>query len=292
MSRWFRWYEGTVEDAKFRHVAHLSRVTVRDVIALWAFILEDAAHLDHRGVCERPATFMTAALDFDEGVVERILSAMEESGLIHDPEGPVRVCNWDKRQFESDIDKTAARRKREQRKRDGAQGHEDVTRDTGGSESETEAEKKESRRVAKATTPNLEFEEFWKTYPKREGDNPKSPARKAFEAAVKQGFDPKVIIAGLRIGTARNHDKVGTRFIPRASTWLNERRWEQYTQSAEAAAQPDVPIDWDQILGTFKQFGRWPSSGYGGQPGMVSCRVPAEVLRKHGYDPPQAAAVA
>jgi hypothetical protein len=45
MSRWFRWYEGTSEDGKFRTVARMSRVTVRDVLALWAFMLEDAATL-------------------------------------------------------------------------------------------------------------------------------------------------------------------------------------------------------------------------------------------------------
>jgi hypothetical protein len=63
-------------------------------------------------------------------------------------------------------------------------------------------------------------------------------------------------------------------------------------QPRPPATDGTAPIDWDQILATFKQFGRWPSSGYGGQPGMVSCRVPAETLRKHGYDPPSAVAVA
>lgn len=169
MSRWFRWYEGTVEDAKFRHVARLSRVTLRDVIALWAFILEDAAHLDHRGVCERPAQFMAAALDFDDGVVELILEAMAEAGLIHEPDGPVSVCNWNKRQFESDIDKTASRRKREQRSRDADTSHKHVTRDTGGSETDTETDKKKKEAIGakQVRTYSDDFEsQFWKPYPR------------------------------------------------------------------------------------------------------------------------------
>jgi hypothetical protein len=294
MSRWVRWYEGTVEDAKFRVVARMSRVTVRDVVALWAFILEDAGHLDHRGVCKRNEKFMTATLDFKEGVVDRILKSMEETDLVSIGNDGVTVCNFKRRQFDSDVDRTATRRKREQRERDNETSHEHVTRDTGGSESETytEEEKKESRRVARATAPNSDFDEFWKAYPKRKGENPKAPARKLFDAAVKQGADPKAIIAGVKAACARNRDKIGTEFIPQAVKWLRDRRWEDYAQAAEAAAHPDAPIDWDQILATFKQFGRWPSSGYGGQPGMVSCRVPAETLRKHGYDPPSAVAVA
>lgn len=146
MSRWVRWYEGTTEDAKFRVVARLSRVTVRDVIALWAFILEDAGHLDHRGVCKRNEDFMAATLDFEEGVVERILEAMKANEMISVGHGEITVCNFCKRQFESDTDPTASRRQREKRQRDRSSRNGPVTRDSRGSDTDTdtEAEKKES----------------------------------------------------------------------------------------------------------------------------------------------------
>lgn len=140
MSRWFRWYEGTTEDGKFRVVARMSRVTVRDVLALWAFILEDAAHLDHRGVCTRNEDFMAAILDFQEGEVETILQAMEEAKMISVGMGNITVCNWDKRQFESDADSTATDRQRRKRARDTGAGHEPVTRDTATSDTDSEAE--------------------------------------------------------------------------------------------------------------------------------------------------------
>src|SRR5690606_3829514 len=79
---------------------------------------------------------------------------------------------------------------------------------------ETEKEKNIGA-VAIATRPKVsenKFEEFWKAYPKRKGDNPKSPARKQFFAAVRQGTDPDAIISGVRRACERNRDKIGTEF--------------------------------------------------------------------------------
>jgi hypothetical protein len=152
MTRWFRWYEQTCEDGKFRAVARLSRVTVRDVIALWAFLLEDAANLEHRGVCQRNEDFMSSVLDFEDGTVERILEAMEDLKMVSVGHGAITVINWGKRQFESDADPTASRRQRDKRNRDKGSSHDPVTRDTGGSDTDTdtEAEKKESKKEMRA----------------------------------------------------------------------------------------------------------------------------------------------
>lgn len=140
MSRWFRWYEGTSEDGKFRLVARKSRVTVRDVIALWAFMLEDAAHLDHRGVCFRDEDFMAAALDFENGVVETILSAMQYVDMISVGPGGITICNWTKRQFESDVDKTSVERKKRQREKESQSDHIPVTRDSRSPDSHSDTE--------------------------------------------------------------------------------------------------------------------------------------------------------
>lgn len=75
------------------------------------------------------------------------------------------------------------------------------------------------------------FDGFWSEYPKRAGDNPKAPARKAYDALIKSGVDPGVIIAGLRKAIEANRDKIGTQYIPQAVTWLKERRFEQYTEA-------------------------------------------------------------
>jgi hypothetical protein len=92
-----------------------------------------------------------------------------------------------------------------------------------------EVDKKESRAVAPRRAAVEEaFEEFWKVYPKRKGANPKAPARKLFDAAVKSGADPKAIIAGAKRCAEQDHDKINTEFIPQAVKWLRDRRWEDY----------------------------------------------------------------
>ena len=234
MSRWFRWYEGTSEDAKFRVVARLSRVTVRDVIALWAFILEDAAHLEHRGVCKRNEDFMAATLDFDDGVVERILEAMENNEMISVGHGAITVCNFSKRQFESDADPTASMRQREKRARDKQPSHTPVTRDSRGSDTDTDTdtdtedrtEQKDIRAVAKATRPpDLVFEEFKAVYPKRKGANPWKSAFAVFSKLIRDGTDPKEIIGAAKDGVGFDRDKIGTEYIPQAVKWLRDERF-------------------------------------------------------------------
>jgi hypothetical protein len=80
----------------------------------------------------------------------------------------------------------------------------------------------------KAESCALEFEEFWKAYPKREGSNRKSPALKIFRSAVKRGTTPAEIIIGAKKFAEREATNVGTRFIPMATTWLNDRGWEEF----------------------------------------------------------------
>lgn len=96
--------------------------------------------------------------------------------------------------------------------------------------------------VANATRTDRDevFEEFWKTYPKRDGVNPKAPARKAFCALTKSGVDARLIIDGARRCAVADHDKIGTPYIPQAVKWLRDRRWEDY----QATAPPDAEPAW------------------------------------------------
>ena len=96
-----------------------------------------------------------------------------------------------------------------------------------------------------------QFEEFWKAYPKRKGDNPKAPAQKQFFAAVKQGADPDAIISGVKRACEKNRDKIGTEFIPQAVKWLRDRRWEDYTDA------PDVPSGFVLSLKTPEPVRAW-----------------------------------
>lgn len=156
-NQWLRWYRGTVEDAKFRHIARQAKVNISDVIAVWAVLLEDAASYQHRGVVTRDEDWIATILDFEDGMAEQILESMQAVGMVSIGHGAITICNWGARQFESDIDKTAAERKKRQRERQSQAGHNDVTRDTTVShasvtapDTDTDTDTKKEKRVVAA----------------------------------------------------------------------------------------------------------------------------------------------
>jgi hypothetical protein len=159
---------------------------------------------------------------------------------------------------------------------------------------ETEAEgeaqgKKETDKppVAEATRGVSEkFEEFWKERPRRDGDDPRKPAEKKFNALVKTGVDPDVMISGAKLASvaARERGIYGTKFVPQTVKWLNDQRFVDYAAEAYTAAQtPAEEGDafWDAVLTSFKRFGTW-SREAGPNLESPDCRVPPEMLSKHG----------
>ncbi len=82
-------------------------------------------------------------------------------------------------------------------------------------------------RISAASASKWFDEKFWPNVPKRDGQNPKEPARKKIIAALISGENPDLILAGLsRLtqGLARRN-KIGTEFVPRAITWINGKGW-------------------------------------------------------------------
>lgn len=100
--------------------------------------------------------------------------------------------------------------------------------------------------VAKATRPaSSRFEDFWKEYPKRDGDNPRKPAEKKFNALVKTGVDPEVMVSGSRKASAdaRARGVYGTKFVPQAIKWLNDQRFHDYAVAAVSISSDDGLIE-------------------------------------------------
>jgi hypothetical protein len=97
------------------------------------------------------------------------------------------------------------------------------------------------------------FEEFWAAKPAREG-NSRAKAFASFVRAV-EGYEeqirgrkvshppapPEVIIAGAHRWheMTEKQGNAGTRFVPMASTWLNQRRWEDANE-ASTSEKPRV----------------------------------------------------
>ncbi len=87
-------------------------------------------------------------------------------------------------------------------------------------------------------------------FPKRKGSNPKHPARAKFFRAVKSGVDPELIISGA--GRYAEDPQTGTEFICMASTWLNQRRWEDYPPAEITILTPERRAE---ILAKIKRAG-------------------------------------
>lgn len=119
---WFRWWHGTLTDAKFQWVARKSGQSFPTVIAMWVALLERASSAgegETRGAteCNGDATDATDAtrcnvaatrgniegfdcdvhdvlFGVDDGSCARILAALTEKGLVCNG----RIGNWEKRQ--------------------------------------------------------------------------------------------------------------------------------------------------------------------------------------------------
>ena len=118
------------------------------------------------------------------------------------------------------------------------------------------------------------FEEFWKAYPRREGPNPKKPARTRFNQLVKAGHDPAAIIAAAR-QLAKEHPKP-TRFVPQAVTWLNQER------HADAIGDPSrlVAADqWQRRLEHARKNRKWPVGQWGPRPHEPGCLAPPDLVQ-------------
>jgi hypothetical protein len=85
---------------------------------------------------------------------------------------------------------------------------------------------------------DLGFERFKAAFPKRDGANPWTPAKKAWDKAIREGARPAEIIAGAEhyaIVVAKIDDR---QKICRASTFLNEKRGPDRNESIRGKRDP------------------------------------------------------
>lgn len=138
MADWFRWWHGTVTDAKFGVISMKANCSLPEVIAVWAYLLEHASQCHVRGDVSRYVTAVTHDVTNHENVTDRhegvteiawalrmrhetvtaIVTAMRDGCLITDG----RIEAWERRQpvREDAVTtgaKTAAQRAKEYRDR-------------------------------------------------------------------------------------------------------------------------------------------------------------------------------
>jgi hypothetical protein len=79
-----------------------------------------------------------------------------------------------------------------------------------------------------------EFLQWWALYPKGVG---KRPAQEAWDKALQMGATPERLTAALQAALPELRKK-DPQYIPHASTWLNQGRWEDETAAVLARAAP------------------------------------------------------
>lgn len=225
MSRWFRIYDEMLDDPKMQR---LPAETFRAVVNLWCLASRNGGRLP-------PFSDIAFALRITESNAVTLLDELVTLGFLdHDDDG-LRPHNWDKRQYKSDnTDATNAdRQKRFRERRRNAVTPVTVTATRTDTESEQiQKEKNIGRSQATRPPSDSDFEQFRKVYPKRAGTDPKAPALKKFQAAVRGGAEPAEIIAGARryADDMRKSNKIGTEYVKQSMTWLNQRLWEDYAE--------------------------------------------------------------
>ena len=87
---------------------------------------------------------------------------------------------------------------------------------------------------AKRDVVDEKFDEAWRQYPKREGSNSKQAAQRAWNARIREGIDPDVLVAAVVSYAAamKAAGNIGTPYVKQASTFFGrDRHFEEFAKS-------------------------------------------------------------
>lgn len=151
-------------------------------------------------------------------------------------------------------------------------------------------------KVPKGTEPEG-FAEFWDAYPKRDGDNPRKTALRAYATALRKGADPPQILRAVRAHASdlASKGKLGTEFVPQASTWLNQERFERFAAvmfpAGREGSGPDAFLaglsddDWrGHARRWLSNGGQWLLSQRTPPPDHPDTKVPKHIVAELGLD--------
>jgi hypothetical protein len=254
LSRWFRFYDDAINDPK---VLKLSDKTYRVWVGMLCLASKGGGVLPH-------FDDMVLLLRMKASQLQPELEHLILVGLLDHGDGGISPHNWNARQYKSDVSTERVKRFRN--------GERNVSETPPDTEQITE-----QKQIVSGA-----FDDFWKAYPRRDGANPKEPARKLFLQAVKGGADPEAIIAGARRCGEKEARNVGTPYIPQAVKWLRDRRWEDYN----AAAVVELPNEetqkklWVMFLEKWKQTGNWDSRNIPA-PWLTDCPIPKDLIEQY-----------
>lgn len=216
MSRWYRAYEGTVTDPKLGEAAMVAGCSKSIAIAAWHAILESAASTQDGGRFDTTPRRVAVTLGEGLPVIEALFSAFNELDMAKDG----LVCNWMRRQFESDSSTERSRKLRERRKNVVSEDATLQGRCATPPDTEAETEKKE--------TPSL-----------RSGvDAAPAPAPKKSKRQVKTTFPKDLEYGPAHEQVARKWGVPDERMLPEFEKWKSHH-------IAKGSLMSDWPAAWD-----------------------------------------------
>jgi hypothetical protein len=241
---WFRVYDEALDDPRLQRLpASLFRT--------WFNVLCVASR--NGGVLPE-ITDLAWMLRTRPGALSRRLDALKAAGLLEETDGRLRPVEWEKRQFvERPADPTAAERMRRFRER-AADRNGAVTPTVTNAPIEEEASlDQDSLPAPERGNASDAFDEFWQAFPKRDGDNPKAPARAEWGKAIAGGADPQRVIAAAKAYAAATAGRE-RKYVASAARWLSERRWQSDTPQQSTSTPAPLGV-W--ISATSPEWPAW-----------------------------------
>jgi hypothetical protein len=246
--------------------------------------------LDRGELCHS-VRFMADAWKWSKSRVDRFLKKLENRDMLRDTSRDGNkvyfVSNYSKFQVTAmptrDSDGDDAR--------DTSGTDAGQVRDTSGTnEKKGRREERSSLRSDSVHAPvDDEFAVFWAAYPKREGSNPKEPARQSYQRARRRGVTAPELLEGARQYAAKMAGEP-RRYVAQAVTWLNQSRWRD--EGADGHVQnpsqlplgPADPNAWplsfpEDVCRRAFLDDRW-LIGMGPEPGYGGCKVPRDVQER------------
>jgi hypothetical protein len=262
MSRWFRFYDDTVNDPK---VLRLSDELYR----AWTILLCFASK--HEGKLP-PADDIAIALRAKPAKVCEWITKLVKGGLIDQTETGFEPHNWNGRQYKTDVtDPTAAERMKRYRKNKRNERNATVT------VTRPEAETEQIQSRADARGESSVSEKILRTDLMEAFGPSRSPDLSRASVWLSKGYSTTLILEVVKDGLARKPDIATLNYFDAALAEKHANQPERPSEKASSAAN----IDMDKVAKMFKETGVW--SRYAGpEPGMLGCKCPPEILAKHG----------
>lgn len=253
---WYRMYHGAPTDPCWLVVGRMAGVVPGMAWSVWTAVLDRASQAGDRGCvegfdCEAIAAFF----GYETEQVQSVLDALAERGMLVDG----RVAAWDKRQPKRPNDNSLERvRKHRAAKRSVTHGNATKREET---TDKIRVDKKETD-TADVSEADMLFELAWKAYPRRP-NNSKADARRAWNARINDGVDPRDLLAGTdryakwveaEQAAGRMRER---RFIKQAATFFGPAEWWKQDWEVESAETSHMTADYLATILNMAGNGVW-----------------------------------